>query len=113
MNISKFKINTGDLNIVVNYLVEHLSFDYENHCADMSILANEEFYFRNSSTQLNMIIAKKENSGISLDVIGGAGGTGILNINWWSERGYIKRVRKVLEKLAEENYLKVTDQHYN
>ena len=30
MKILKLKINDGDLDRLVNYLIEHLSFDYEN-----------------------------------------------------------------------------------
>lgn len=102
MKIGKFRLLTSDLDKTVNYLVENLSFDYENHSVDMSVLSSEEYYFRNSSTQLNMIIAKKKDSFILVDVIGSAGGTGIFNISWGSEKGYIKTVRKVLDKFCEE-----------
>jgi len=102
MRTTKYKLATDDLDKTVNYLIERLDFDYENHSINMSVLALEEFYFRNSSTQLNMIIAKREESYILIDVMGSAGGTGIFNINWWSEKGYIKRVKRVLDEYAEE-----------
>jgi len=102
MKIGKFKLITSDLDKIINYLVENMSFDYENHSADMSVLASEEYYFRNESTQMNMIIAKKKDSFIMLDVMGGAGGTGIFNISWGSEKGYIKTVSKVLANFSEE-----------
>ena len=102
MRILKLKLDCSDLDKTINYLINNLQFDYENHSTDMSVLASEEFYFRNHSTQLNMIIARKEESRILIDVIGGAGGHGILNINWWSEKGYTNRVKKVLKKYADE-----------
>ena len=102
MKIGKFKLFTSDLDKTVNYLVENLSFDYENHSVDMSILSSEEYYFRNRSTQLNMIIAKKIESCILIDVLGSAGGTGIFNISWGSEKGYIKTVHKIINKFSEE-----------
>jgi hypothetical protein len=105
MKIVKFKLGCSELDRTIDYLIENLQFDYENHSVDMSILALEEFYFRNMSTQLNMILAKKEESHILIDIIGGAGGSGILNINWWSERGYTKRVKRVLKKYVDENNL--------
>jgi len=102
MKIGKFKLITDDLDKTINFLVENMSFNYENHSADMSILASEEYYFRNESTQMNMIIAKKVESYILLDVMGGAGGTGVFNISWGSEKGYIKTANKVLNKFSEE-----------
>jgi hypothetical protein len=102
MKTVKLKVNDGDLDRLVNYLIEHLSFDYENHTKDMSILASEEFYFRTFSAQLNMIVARKEMPCILIDIIGAAGGSGILNIDWWSEKGYTNRVRKVLNRYKDE-----------
>ena len=107
MKIGKFKLLTSDLDKTVNYLVENLSFDYENHSIDMSILSSEEYYFRNRSTQLNMIIAKKKESYVLIDVLGSAGGTGIFNISWGSEKGYIKTVNKVLDKFSEEHGIEI------
>jgi hypothetical protein len=102
MRIVKLKINDADLDRIVNYLIEHLSFDYENHSTEMSILASEEFYFRTFSAQLNMIIVKKEMSDILIDIIGAAGGSGLLNIDWWSEKGYTNRAKKVINKYKDE-----------
>ena len=50
MEISKYRIDTMDLDQTVNFLVANLSFDYENHSNDMSILAEEEYHFRTSSS---------------------------------------------------------------
>ena len=102
MKILKLKLGCSDLDKTIDYLINNLQFDYENHSADMSILASEEFYFRNLSTQLNMIIARKEKSHILIDIIGGAGGSGILNIDWWSEKGYTNRVKNIIKKYIDE-----------
>ena len=102
MKIVKLKLGTSDLDKTVDYLIQNLQFDYENHSSGMSILAFEDYYFRNNSAQLNMIIAKKENSCIIIDIIGGAGGSGLLNINWWSEKGYTNKVKKIMYKYIEE-----------
>lgn len=102
MKILHLRLGTSDLDRTIDYLINNLHFDYENHSTDMSVLSYEEFYFRNHSTQLNMVIAKKEGSYILMDVIGGAGGSGILNINWWSEKGYTNRVKKVVKKFGDE-----------
>ena len=105
MKIVKLKLGCSDLDRIIDYLINNLQFDYENHSTDLSILASEDYYFRNNSTQLNMIIAKKENSYIMIDIMGGAGGSGFLNINWWSEKGYTNKVKKVLQKYVDEFHL--------
>ncbi len=100
MRILKLKLGSSDLVATIDFLINNLKFDYENHSTDMSVLTWEEYYFR--KIQFNMIIVKKEQSHILIDIIGGAGGAGILKITWWSEKRYTNRVRKVLEKYVHE-----------
>jgi hypothetical protein len=102
MKIVKLKLGCPDLDRLIDYLISNLQFDYENHSTDMSILASEDYYFRNNSTQQNMIVAKKADSAITIDIMGGAGGSGFLNINWWSEQGYTNTVKRVLVRYVEE-----------
>ncbi len=102
MEISKFKLLTEDLDQLVNYLADHLPFDYENHSGDMSVLAQEEYHLRSTSTQLNMVIAKKHADYILLDIIGSAGGSGMLNNDFGSEKAYLRKAFAVLERYCEE-----------
>lgn len=102
MEISKYRLASSNLDQAVNYLVENLNFDYENHSSDMSVLTEEEFHFRTTSSQLNMIVARRSEDFIFLDIIGSAGGSGIFNFDFWSEQGYINKVRKVLDSYCEE-----------
>lgn len=109
MNISRYKIFTIDREEFINYLNNYLSFKYENHSSDMSILANEEYYLRNNSTQMNLVILKINENSLDIDIIGSAGGSGIFNINLWSEKGYIKKVKKLLVKFSEEYKIKIEE----
>jgi len=102
MEISKYKIMTHDLDQVVNYLADHLPFDYENHSAEMSVLAQEEYHLRSSSTQLNMLIAKRIEDSIQIDIMGSAGGSGMFNNDFGSEKGYLRKACVVLERYSEE-----------
>ena len=102
MEILKLIIVSSNLDQIVNYLVDHLPFDYENHSAEMSVLAQEEYHLRSTSTQLNMIVAKRKGDSILLDVIGGAGGSGLLNCDFGTEKGYLKKVSEVLECYGDE-----------
>jgi hypothetical protein len=103
----RFKLGSSDLKKIIDYLTDNydLDFIYENHSNDMSILASEDLYLRTGSYQFNMIIGKIENEHIIIDVIGGAGGTGLLNISWGSEKSYTKKVKIILRNYVEESNL--------
>jgi hypothetical protein len=103
MEILKYKLISTDLDQLVNYLADHLPFDYENHGRDMSVLAQEEYHLRSTSTQLNMVIAKREAEYILLDIIGSAGGSGMFNSDFGSEKGYLNTACAVLERFVEEH----------
>ncbi|MBD0369041.1 MAG: hypothetical protein ICV53_23420 [Flavisolibacter sp.] len=107
MTVLKLKLTDNNLDQLVNYLIQELNFDYENHSTDMSILIADNLYFIHMSAQLNMIIMKKEASFILIDIIGGGGGDGILNMDFGTEKGYTKRTAKVIYKYAEEYSLAV------
>jgi hypothetical protein len=103
MNIYKVKVSGIKFDTFVNLLGKNLPFDYENHSKDMTVLCSEDFYLRNKSTQMNMIIIIEKDGSLHLDIIGGAGGTGFFNINFGSEKSYINKVRRVLED-NKDNY---------
>lgn len=102
MTVLKLKITDDNLDQLVNYLIQELNFDYENHSIDMSILIADNFYLLNMTAQLNMIILKKEAAFILIDIIGGGGGDGIFNMDFGSEKGYTIRTSTVIYKYAEE-----------
>jgi hypothetical protein len=109
MKISRFKVYTTDRKMIIKYLKKYLPFEYQNHSSDMSILANEDLHLRTNSSQMDMVILKIEEGSIDIDVIGGAGGVGILNINWGSEKEYIKGVRNILLQFSEEFNIKMEE----
>jgi len=102
MKICRYKLATQNLDQIVNYLADHLPFDYENHSTDMSVLSQEEYQLKSTSTQLNMVVAKRHEDYILLDIMGSAGGTGMLNHDFGTEKGYLKQVSIVIERYCEE-----------
>jgi len=102
MDISTFKLYTNDRIYLQNYLSRVLHFTYENTSYDMTILAKEEFYFRNKSTQMNMIVLKSIEDFVIVEIIGGAGGSGLLKINFGSQKSFINKVIKLLYALSDE-----------
>jgi hypothetical protein len=68
----------------------------------MSVLAQEEYHLRSSSTQLNMIVAKKQGDCVLMDIMGSAGGSGMFNFDFGSEKGYLRKALTVVEMYCEE-----------
>ncbi len=101
MEKKQIKILGANLKTLTDYLTANLSFEYQNHSQDMSLLVTEEFYFRNNSTQLNMVAAKATDEAVLLDIIAGGGGTGWFNISWGSEGDYVYYVEEALRKYCE------------
>lgn len=69
----------------------------------MSVLIEENFYWRNSSTQLNVVMAKRKEDRIYITAVGGGGGTGVFNISWGSEKSFLRQMKKLLKQYAETN----------
>lgn len=109
MEVSRYRIDSTDIDDFVDYLIDELSFNYESHSPNMSLLASEEYYFRNGSTQLNMIVAKSLDNAIVVDVVGAAGGRTIFRFDWGSEIGYIERVAKKLRTYAKDRDVKIEE----
>lgn len=109
MKISNYKIENAKLNALATYIKTRMTFDYENHSDEMVVLMSEKFYFRNNSKQINQIIIKKVEKDLHIDIMAGAGGSFLLNINWLSEKGYIRRVLEIVNSFAEECKVKVEE----
>src|SRR3954453_5325906 len=103
MTVLKLKISDDNLDELVNYLIQELSFDYECHSQDMSILMADSFYPIKIQAQVNMMFFKRDTSFILTDIIGAGGGDGILNLDWGTEKGYTKTAAKAIHQYAAEN----------
>ena len=100
-------MSTRNLDDLVNYFVDQIQFDYENHSEEISILVKEAFYLRTSSTQNNMLIFKRSGNHILVDIIGSAGGTGLLNFSWGSEASFINKVMHLLKDYCSLNRIEL------
>ena len=101
MRIESYTLNTSDLVDLRSYLRKEFSIEFGRGAKNFFVLAFEDYYFRTNSTQLEMIVAVLVDSKIRIDVIGSAGGSGLLNLDWGSEKKFLKRFSKVIEKYKE------------
>ena len=102
MKVLKLQLSDRNLDTIVEFLIQEMTFDYENHSADMSVLAKEEFYFRTDSKQLNMILLKTTDAGMEIDLVGSAGGSGLLSLTFGSEASFVANARETLQRYAKE-----------
>ena len=103
MRIAKLKIAGALQDELISYLTQTVLFDYVNISEELTILANEEFYLRTSSDQLNLIVIKSVGSYLYIDLIGGGGGTGLLGITWGSEGAFVRKTLKIVEAFCESH----------
>jgi len=75
-----------------------MSICYKKETAQMILFAEEQYKLRTNSYQMNMVVFSLENDAILIDIIGAAGGSGMLNISLWSESGFTKNMTKYIEK---------------
>lgn len=101
MKTAKFLLKNENLEELVNYLISSRGFSYENHSPFMSVLIEESFYWRTSSAQLNVVMAKRKEDRIYITAVGGGGGTGVFNISWGAEKSFLRQMRKLLVRYTE------------
>ncbi|WP_343748474.1 hypothetical protein [Fluviicola sp.] len=78
---------------------------YIKQTKDMVLAASEVYKMRNGSTQMNMLVLYREN-GITIDIMGAAGGTGVFNWSWGSEAGFTREMAIRYKNYCEKHGLK-------
>lgn len=109
MFIKKLLLRDDDLGRVTDLFLENYKITYQLISDTSATLAFEEYYFRNGSMQLNMIVLQKTGAGIRIDAIGGGGSSGMFTFSWGSEKEFAGRLSDRLISWAEENNLVVEE----
>lgn len=100
MKIAKFRLYLPDFQLLKQEMQRSFELHYVNDTDKMLIACFEEYYFRTNSTQLNMIVVKSEPDYLSIDLVAGAGGTGIFNLSLGAESKFISDATDFLESFA-------------
>lgn len=107
MKVEKYSIETSEATLLMKAITRDLpNADYINVSSDMTIIGYEVYKLRNNSTQMNMLVLKKDDNNYILDVIGAAGGSGIFNISFWSESGFIKQIKRLLTDYCDKHQIR-------
>ncbi len=102
MEIERIILNTTDISDLEIFLHDAFDVEYSTRGNDFFVIAFEDYFFRNNSKQLEMVVAKLEGNHIGIDVIGAAGGAGIFGISWGSENAFIRRFERIIEEYKNE-----------
>lgn len=103
MKIRRLLIDNDDLQELGKIAIQAMGKEYTSVSDSMIVIGTESFKFRNNSTQWNMVVLKKIDGKTQIDIIGTAGGQGLLNISWWSESGFTKKVLRHFMDQSELN----------
>lgn len=109
MKFSRFEVDTLEIKPLVEFVSSQMEKSYSNATDDMIIITSETYKFRTNSTQMNMIIVKKNGTGSYVDIIGAAGGTGLFNFSLWAESGFVKNTYKLLEAYCLKENVKLNE----
>ena len=109
MKFSRFEVNTSKIKPLAKFVSSRMDKSYSNATDDMIIIASETYKFRTNSTQMNMIVVKKNDKRCYVDIIGAAGGTGIFNFSLWAESGFVKGAYKLLQEYCSNQGLKLDE----
>jgi len=66
-------------------------------------MGKESLRLRTTSAPWEMVVLKRSDKGVQVDIVATAGGSGIFNISWGSELRFVKSMRKKLILFCEDN----------
>lgn len=113
MKFSRFELDTTEIRPLASAISSQMDKSYVNETDEMIIIAAETYKLRTNSTQMNMVIVKKVDSKSFVDIIGAAGGTGILNISLWAESGFVRSTFKQMEEYCNTHGITFIKQEMN
>ena len=102
MRIYTLKLVTTDLPCVVDYMNYNIKFSYANHSDEMAVLTSAQQSSKHNDEELNMVILRKNQGYIDIDIIESDATTGRLNLNYVFKRNFINEVSKVFDKFCDE-----------
>lgn len=68
MHLTKLKLTGINLDTFINFIIEQIEFDYENHSEKMTVLVKEEKSFRHQYYQVNIVTVKEATDCLLLDI---------------------------------------------
>ncbi len=110
MQIHRITIKGYDnINSLAKICKAHMGSQYTSVCDDMIIIGSEAYRLRTTSSQWEMVVLKKVDNSVRIDVIGTGGGAGIFNISLGSEKSFVNQMVIALRDVCNRNGLKYSE----
>jgi hypothetical protein len=100
MTVFQLKIIDNNLDQLVNYLIQERKFDYENHSLNESILISDNLRLVDMTSHLDIVILKKEDGFICIDLISGGGDDNIFDLSGRVDKGFAQLTAKAIYDFA-------------
>lgn len=112
MRQAQFVLKTTDVQPFAELTKEYLNPDYSNVTEQVHIYSRESFRLINKAMQWEMVVFKIEKDHIVVDIIAGAGATGIINSDWGTEWRFVKKFANVIVDYCNENNISGTKEFW-
>jgi len=102
MQINKLKLTNIDLDTFVNFIIQHIEFDFESHSPKMSVLMKEDFSLIRNAFDCQTLVIKSTKTGLVMEITSVGGEATIFDLLTNPEKHFFKKVIKILEKHQSE-----------
>lgn len=110
MQIHRIIVHDYDnLKTLAKLCLSHTGSQYKSVSNDMIVLGAETYRLRTTSSQWEMIVLKKEEKSVRIDIIATGGGAGIFNVSLGSEKNFVNKMIGVLKDIFDRNGLKYSE----
>jgi hypothetical protein len=96
-------IESTEFNPLINIIKDEFTVEFQSFSKDMIVFVSERFRLRTISSQSEMVILKKEDGKIIVEIIASGGGSGWFNVSWGSEYSFVKKMANKLITYCDKN----------
>lgn len=103
MDFRKFKIQGDRMDAVVQRIHKEFGQVRINPSADVQVFLSETYYFRNNSNLMTaVVVTRKDENLLEVEVAAGGGGAGALGLDWGAEGSRAQSVEKKIREISRE-----------
>ncbi|GAB5416418.1 MAG: hypothetical protein Crog4KO_09960 [Crocinitomicaceae bacterium] len=110
MQIQRITIEGYDnIKSLAKICLSNMGSQYRSVSDDTIVIGSETYRLRTTSSQWEMVVLKKLDNSVRIDVIGTGGGAGVFNISLGSEKSFVNQMMGALRDVCDRNGLKYTE----
>lgn len=110
MRIQRITIEGYDnVKSLAKICMSHMGSQYRSVSDDMIVIGSETYRLRTTSSQWEMVVLKKVDHSVRIDIIGTGGGAGVFNISLGAEKSFVDGMLGKIRDVCDRNGLKYTE----